>query len=389
MENMLKRIDRSIAALLLLGFMTSLGNAVMNVVLQPYLKHLGLSPQDVGSLQLVMSASTALALVPSAYLADMHGRKRVALASLAFSAPGFLLVVLGDGAGPLYVGFALLGLGNALASVSLNPLLADVTPPEMLDSVASLSQILGLAGGSIGMALSWLPQLAASSLGGLVNAYRLFMLAGGVVSMASFPLLLAVRSRDVKGGKSFKLAFTRNTVLLSAVNAVTALGAGASVWMINYYFMLKFGVEAGELGSRMLAETLLMIPATSLAPVVSSRMGTLHAIVLMQAASIPLLLLTAWAPSFLASATAFTARSVLMNACNPLFWSLSMRLVGEEERSRYTMLSTLAWQLAGGFGSAIGGLLMGVNPDYPLYFTAIIYTAGVLLLYGLFKGKEG
>jgi len=80
---------------------------------------------------------------------------------------------------------------------------------------------------------------------------------------------------------------------------------------------------------------------------------------------------------------------VLMNACNPLFWSLSMRLVGEEERSRYTMLSTLAWQLAGGFGSAIGGLLMGVNPDYPLYFTAIIYTAGVLLLYGLFKGKEG
>jgi predicted MFS family arabinose efflux permease len=66
-----------------------------------------------------------------------------------------------------------------------------------------------------------------------------------------------------------------------------------------------------------------------------------------------------------------------------------MKLVGEDERSRYTMLNTLAWQLAGGVGSAIGGWLMSASLDSPLYFTASLYLLQVLLLYRLFGTREG
>ncbi len=379
----LKSLDRSISALLLMFFLGSFGNAIVGVVLQPYLKHLGLSPQEVGSLQFTMSIATALMLVPAAYLADTYGRRKIAIASLVFSLPGFLMVVFAGERQLLYLGSALLGLGNALTSVSLNPLLADLTPTEMLDTVGSLSQILNLAGASMGMALSWLPQLIESSTGSLLYAYRVFMFAGGVASTAGFLFLLMVREKERRDG-GFRLTFSRETILLSGLNAVTAFGAGASIWMINYYFTLKFGVEAGEVGTRMLAESLLMIPATSLAPIVSARLGTLYAIVLLQSASIPFLVLTALAPDFITAAAIFTLRSVLMNASNPLFWALSMRLVGEEERSRYTMLSTLVWQAAGGVGSALGGWLMGINLDYPLYFTAAVYVVDLLLLYYLF-----
>ncbi|QOJ78866.1 MFS transporter [Infirmifilum lucidum] len=382
-----RELERSILALLLMGFTASLGSSIVAVVLQPYLKHLGLTPQDVGALQFAMSLATALALVPSAYLADTYSRKKVAVASLAFSAPGLLIVVFGGERQLLYLGFILVGVGNALTAVSLNPLLADVTPAEKLDAVSSISQVLGLTGASIGLALSWLPQLMASSTGSLLYAYRVFMLTGGAVSLASLLLLLIVREeRRGLGGKSFQLAFSRETMLLSGLGAVIAFGAGASVWIINYYFMLKFGVEAGELGTRMLAETLLMIPATSAAPLVSARLGTLNAVLVLQSASIPLLLSTALAPDFVSAAALYTARSLLMNASNPLFWAFSMRLVGEEERSRYTMLNTLAWQVAGGAGSAVGGWLMAMNVDSPIYFTAAVYVVYLLLLYYLFRG---
>jgi len=279
--------------------------------------------------------------------------------------------------------FVLIGIGNTIAGVTLNPLIADVTPRDKLDLVGSLSQILGLVGASMGMALSWVPQLIANSQS-LLDAYRTFMLYGGIIAATSFLLLLPVRD-NVKPSEKFVLGFSRETLIFTVLSAITGLGAGASIQLINYYFMTKFGVEAGEHGKRMLVETLLMIPFTSLAPIISSRLGTLKAVVALQLASIPLLVDTAQASSFLTAAAFFTLRTVLMNAANPLFWSLTMKTIGPEERSRYTMLNILAWQVASGTGSAIGGTLMNINLDSPLYLTASIYLVQTMLLFTRLK----
>jgi MFS family permease len=367
----------------LLGFFFALGNGMINVFIQPYLKHIGLSPQEVGLLQLASSIALSASLIPAAFLADKFGRKKIALSSLVPILPGFLIVLYAPGFNYMLVGFVLIGIGNAIAGVTLNPLIADVTPRDKLDLVGSLSQILWLAGASIGMALSWVPQLIANSHS-LLDAYRTFMLYGGIIAATSFLLLLPVRD-NVKPSEKFVLGFSRETIIFTVLSAITGLGAGASIQLINYYFMTKFGVEAGELGTRMLVETLLMIPFTSLAPIISSRLGTLKAVVALQLASIPLLVATAQAPSFLTAAAFFTLRTVLMNAANPLFWSLTMKIIGPEERSRYTMLNILAWQVASGTGSAIGGTLMNINLDSPLYLTASIYLVQTALLFTLLK----
>ncbi|MGC8836192.1 MAG: MFS transporter [Infirmifilum sp.] len=386
MLDKLKTLEKSILALLALVLLSSIGNGIINVLIQPYLKHIGFDPREVGLLQFISSVATSLSLVPAAYTSDMYGRKKIAIGSLIFSIPGFILILLPAERVVLYVGFALLGVGNAMTAVTLNPLLADVTPREKLDLVASASQIIGLVGSLLGMALTWLPQLANISLGEIAVAYRMLMALGGAVSVSGFTFLLLVR--DPYGApRGFKLGFSRETLLLTSLSALTALGAGASIWMINYYFMSKFLVEAGELGTRMMAETLLMIPSTSLAPLVSEKLGTLRAVVLLQSASIPFIIATAFSPDYLVAATVFTLRSVLMNAANPLMWSLTMRIIGEEERSRYTMLNMLGWQLAGGVGAAIGGWLMSINLDYPLFFTSLIYLTQTILLYLILHRK--
>ncbi|AKG38495.1 MAG: MFS transporter [Infirmifilum sp.] len=386
MLDKLKTLEKSILALLALVLLSSIGNGIINVLIQPYLKHIGFDPREVGLLQFISSVATSLSLVPAAYTSDRYGRKKIAIGSLIFSIPGFILILLPAERVVLYVGFALLGVGNAMTAVTLNPLLADVTPREKLDLVASASQIIGLVGSLLGMALTWLPQLANISLGEIAVAYRMLMALGGAVSVSGFTFLLLVR--DPYGApRGFKLGFSRETLLLTSLSALTALGAGASIWMINYYFMSKFLVEAGELGTRMMAETLLMIPSTSLAPLVSEKLGTLRAVVLLQSASIPFIIATAFSPDYLVAATVFTLRSVLMNAANPLMWSLTMRIIGEEERSRYTMLNMLGWQLAGGVGAAIGGWLMSINLDYPLFFTSLIYLTQTILLYLILHRK--
>ena len=378
-----KNLGRNVTALLLLGFFSALGNGMINVFMQPYLKHIGLSPKEVGLLQLASSIALSASLIPAAFLADKFCRKKIALSSLVPILPGFLMVLYAPGFNYMLVGFVLIGIGNAIAGVTLNPLIADVTPRDRLDLVGSLSQILGLVGASIGMALSWVPQLIANSHS-LLDAYRNFMLYGGIIAATSFLLLLPVRD-NAKPSEKFVLGFSRETIIFTVLSAITGLGAGASIQLINYYFMTKFGVEAGELGTRMLVETLLMIPFTSLAPIISSRLGTLKAVVALQLASIPLLVATAQAPSFLTAAAFFTLRTVLMNAANPLFWSLTMKTIGPEERSRYTMLNILAWQIATGAGSAIGGTLMTTSLDSPLYLTASIYLVQTMLLYTLLK----
>ncbi|MGC9107258.1 MAG: MFS transporter [Infirmifilum sp.] len=386
MLDKLKTLEKSILALLALVLLSSIGGGIINVLIQPYLKHIGLDPREVGLLQFISSVATSLSLVPAAYTSDRYGRKKIAIGSLIFSIPGFILILLPAERVVLYVGFALLGVGNAMTAVTLNPLLADVTPREKLDLVASASQIIGLVGSLLGMALTWLPQLANISLGEIAVAYRMLMALGGAVSVSGFTFLLLVR--DPYGApRGFKLGFSRETLLLTSLSALTALGAGASIWMINYYFMSKFLVEAGELGTRMMAETLLMIPSTSLAPLISEKLGTLRAVVLLQSASIPFIIATAFSPDYLVAATVFTLRSVLMNAANPLMWSLTMRIIGEEERSRYTMLNMLGWQLAGGAGAAIGGWLMSINLDYPLFFTSLIYLTQTILLYLILHRK--
>jgi len=378
-----KNLGRNVTSLLLLGFFSALGNGMINVFIQPYLKHIGLSPQEVGLLQLASIIALSASLIPAAFLADKFGRKKIALSSLVPVLHGFLMVLYAPGFDYMLVGFVLIGIGNAIAGVTLNPLIADVTPRDMLDLVGSLSQILGLVGASIDMSLSWVPQLIANSHS-LLDAYRTFMLYGGIIAATSFLLLLPVRD-NAKPSEKFVLGFSRETIIFTVLSAITGLGAGASIQLINYYFMTKFGVEAGELGTRMLVETLLMIPFTSLAPIISSRLGTLKAVVALQLASIPLLVATAQASNYLLAAAFFTLRTVLMNAANPLFWSLTMKTIGPEERSRYTMLNILASQIATGTGSAIGGTLMNTSLDSPLYLTASIYLIQTMLLYTLLK----
>ncbi|MEM4455309.1 MAG: hypothetical protein QXT28_11395, partial [Thermofilaceae archaeon] len=88
-------LNRNLKLLLAVGAASALANGLLIPVLTPYMLHLGLKGSDVGLLSGVMGFSTALSLVPAAYLADAKGRKPLALAAASASPLSLLLLLAG------------------------------------------------------------------------------------------------------------------------------------------------------------------------------------------------------------------------------------------------------------------------------------------------------
>lgn len=381
----LPSMNRNLKLLLAMNSLLALANGLLVPVLYPYLLHLGLKGGDVGLLNGIMGLSAGVSLVPAAYIADVKGRKPLALAAMSVSPLAVLLLLTGNPVA-LAAAFALYGALNAAANVSLNPLFADsVERDQHMDTVFSLSQILFLLFSSIGAALTW-PLLSLSEqLGGVVGSYRAAFLLCLFLFVASTLLLLGVKESGEKKSGKFNLRVSSAALKLAGLGTLVAFGAGIGVWNINYWFSRKYGVEAAELGALSIAGNLMMVAATALAPLVSSKLGTLAAIALMQVVSVPLLLMVSLATSFIQAAAFYTLRSAVMNASNPLVSSLQMRLVKPEERARMSMLNTLAWQVAGAAGAALGGYLMDLWLDLPIYVTCGVYLIQSALFYAVLR----
>jgi len=379
-------LNRNLKLLFVLQSVSAVGNGLLMPLLPPYFLHLGLTGSDVGLLNGVMGLSMAFALLPSAVIADAKGRKNLALASLALGVPAVLLVAAG--ARELLISaFVLLGLTNAAANVSLSPLFADsVEKVEQMDSVYAYSAILSLIFSSVGAALTWPLIGFASASGNAVAAYRLGFAASALLFALSILPLLGVQERRVTARGRPSLKVSPVALKLAGLGALTAFGAGVGIWNIGYWFSRKHGAEAPQLGAMNIASNLLMAALTAAAPAASARLGTVSAVVALQVASIPLLVAMALSGSLAWAGALYVLRSALMNAVNPLVSSLQMRLVRPDERARMTMLSTLAWQVVGSAGAVLGGYLLDLNVDLPIYVTAAVYLVQSALLYIVLRG---
>ncbi len=381
-------LNRNLKLLFAMQSISAVGNGLLMPLLPPYFLHLGLTGSDVGLLSGVMGLSMAFALLPSAFIADAKGRRGLALASLMLGVPAVLLVAAG--ARELLIpAFALLGIVNAAANVSLGPLFADsVEKVEQMDSVYAYSAILSLIFSSLGAALTW-PLIGFASAGGdAVAAYRLGFLASALLFALCIPPLLGVQERRVAARGRPSLRVSPVALKLAGLGALVAFGAGVGIWNVGYWFSRKHGAEAPQLGAMNIASNLLMVVLTAAAPVVSARLGTVSAVAALQVASIPLLVAMALSSSLAWAGALHVLRSALMNAVNPLVSSLQMRLVKPDERARMTMLSTLTWQVAGSAGAILGGYLLDLSVDLPIYVTAAVYLVQSALFYIALRDAE-
>lgn len=114
--------------------------------------------------------------VPMGVLQDRLGKRNVLNLGMIITALGLLLPYFFFYKVTVFIGFALLGIGNTIVQVSANPLLVDVVPSDKKSSFLSFSQFVKAIG-------SMVAPFVAAFFANQYGDWKLMFLAFGIVSV--------------------------------------------------------------------------------------------------------------------------------------------------------------------------------------------------------------
>ncbi len=370
------------------------------VIIGPYLKALGFTPLEYGLIGSVSAAATVIATLAVGWITDLIGPKKLIYLALiidAFSIASLLpgLTVL------IYASSVLSGLANSIIWVPLEVIVSQLSKEEAYHYSYSYTTAVSEAGRAIGGFAGWLPELATKAFTiSTLTAYKATL----IMCLAAIPISMMLFHRvEVPKPNAARITISRDTLKIpknlmkfilkiAAFNLIIGFGASISVHNIAYYFILKYGVGSGELGTLWGLEALAMALILTGLPKLSERLGgSLKTFLLISSTSIPLMIAVTLVNDYYLAMTLFMIRTVLMNVVNPLFTAFIMRHITPTHRGKARSLTNIAWTIATIPGSGFGGYLLGLDLELPLRLTASIYAAGLTYLALTFREdiKEG
>ena len=192
--------------------------------------------------------------LPIAAVMNRIGRKATALAGYAFTVVGLTVpYAAGTGCAPVwyFVGFGLLGIGNTILQVSLNPLLTNVVKGDALTSSLTAGQVVKAVSSFCG------PFIAAFAAGTLGNWQYLFPIFALITLLSAAWLMCTPIREEAEApqaspvGATFALLKDR-TVLLLFLGIVFVVGVDVGMNTVAPKLLIERGgypVEQAGLGS--------------------------------------------------------------------------------------------------------------------------------------------
>jgi MFS family permease len=376
----------------------------LSVVLALYLHEAGLSEAAIGLLFTLTLAGDAGISLWITTRADRIGRRKMlilgaglmVMAGVVFSLTGnpVLLMIVGI-IGVVSPSGHEIGPFLSLEQAALSQLL----PPEERTRTFARYNLAGsLAGAAGALAGGFLSKLLIDAGLSELASYRAVIIgyAGcGVV----LTLLFLYLSNEVEAPVSVPTAkrvlglhASKGIVLkLSGLFALDAFAGGFIIQsMMAYWFHIKFGADAGLLGSIFFGANILAGISALLAARIAARIGLINTMVFTHIPSNVLLCLVPLMPSLSLAITVLMLRFSISQMDVPTRQSYTMAVVAPDERSAASGVTTIARSV----GAAISPALSGVFLANPLLMSAPFFVAGGLkivydlLLYKSFRRTE-
>jgi MFS family permease len=369
----------------------------LSVVLALYLIQVGLDEKQVGllfTLTLAGDAGISLWLTTSA---DRFGRKRtLILGALLMLGAGIVFITTRSVVALMAA--AIIGVispsGNEIGpflsveQASLSHLL----PDEKRTGVFAWYNLVGSFATATG-ALSggWLAQILQAHGTSALNSYRVVLAGyalGGVLLSILFLMLssdveVAAGSLPASSQRMLGLHRSRNVVIkLSALFSMDAFAGGLIVQsMVAYWFYIKFGVNAGIIGSIFFGANVLAGISALLAVRLAARIGLINTMVFTHVPSNILLILVPLMPTLPLAITALLLRFSISQMDVPTRQSYTMAVVAPDERSAASGVTTIARSV----GAALSPSLTGIFLSIPALNSAPFFLAGGLkIVYDVF-----
>ena len=193
----------------------------------------------------------AVCSLPTGVLMGRIGRKRTVMASAAVTFVAMLLPLADYSFPVVLTAFALLGIGNTLLQVSLNPLLTNVVRPETLTSSLTAGQVVKAVSSFCG------PFIAAFAAGELGNWQYLFPIYAAITLLSALWLLCTPihESHEAQPASSVGAAFSLlkdRTVLILFLGIVFVVGVDVGMNTVAPKLLIErsgYAVEQAGIGS--------------------------------------------------------------------------------------------------------------------------------------------
>jgi FHS family L-fucose permease-like MFS transporter len=209
----------------IMGFVDVVGIAT-NYVKQDF----ALSDTLANLLPMMVFLWFAVFSVPTGLLMNSIGRKKTVLLSMAITFVAMLVPLASYKFEVVLVAFALLGIGNTILQVSLNPLLSNVVRGDRLTSSLTWGQFIKAISSFLG------PVIAGFAAASLENWKLLFPIFAGVTLLSTLWLYITqIEEQPVKGKTSsfagcFSLLKDKTILLLFlGILAVVGIDVGLNI----------------------------------------------------------------------------------------------------------------------------------------------------------------
>ena len=186
--------------------------------------------------------------VPTGLLMNSIGRKKTVVLSMAITFVAMLVPLASYKFEVVLVAFALLGIGNTILQVSLNPLLSNVVGGDRLTSSLTWGQFIKAIASFLGPVIAG---FAAASLG---NWKMLFPIFAVITLASSLWLLVTPIDEQTAGGKtsSFAACFALlkdTTILMFFIGIICVVGIDVGLNItVPKYLMVRCGIPLERAG---------------------------------------------------------------------------------------------------------------------------------------------
>jgi MFS family permease len=368
----------------------------LSVVLALYLAQAGLSEKTIGllfTLTLAGDAGISLWLTISA---DRFGRRRTLLVgALLMAGAGLVFIVTRNPF--LLMAAAIIGVispsGNEIGPfLSVEQAgLTQLLPEERRTQVFAwynLSGSFATAAGALNG--GWLSQSLQNGGMAALDSYRAVLIGyalGGTVMAVLFLFLTAAievpkETLQTVAKRTLGLHRSRSIVLrLSSLFAMDAFAGGLVIQsMVAYWFHVKFGIEAGVIGSIFFGANVLAGISALLAGQLAKKIGLINTMVFTHVPSNILLMLVPLMPNLPLAITMLLLRFSISQMDVPTRQSYTMAVVSPDERSAASGVTSIARSV----GAAISPSLTGIFLSVPLLLSMPFFLSGGLkIIYDL------
>ena len=364
------------------------------VILALYLTQLGLSETQIGLLLGLTLAGDAVISLWLTTNADRLGRRRMLIA-------GALLMLLAGVVFALSRNWLVLTITAIIGVISpsgneVGPFLpieqaalTQLIPAEKRTGIFAWYNLAGSFATATGaLACGWLVQFLLGRGFEPLGAYRVIVVAYSLIGVVMALLFMRMGKQVEVPPESIKpvvnrFGLTQSQSIVARLSALFALDAFGGAFVLQsfmaYWFLVRYNVEPGLLGSIFFAANILAGFSALLASRVAKRIGLINTMVYTHIPSNILLILVPLMPNLPLAIGCLLARFSISQMDVPTRQSYTMAVVTPEERSAAAGITGIARSVGSSIAPALAGIMLNAG-----WLSAPFITAGTLkIIYDL------